>query len=543
MKIIIKLILILLFISCGSGLEKWKSYNESEEILKNSSSENQKLRYKRIQSISTDKNKLINGLENEIENFIKTKYDILKLKIVEKSIPEIQLSIINKDFSYYDLTLFYISRIYLIEFNKNTFLNSIISINKNVLDEAKLKDIQGNSDIYSIFGIPILLKDNIGFESLPTTAGAHSLQKNYTKDAYIVKKLKEKGALILGKTNLSEWANYFCSGCPNGYTALGGQTLNPYGRKKIDTGGSSSGSGAATTSNLTAVSLGSETSGSILSPSSASSLVGMKPTIGNVSRSGIIPISSTLDTAGPMTKNIIDNIIVYNAINEFDSNDSYSQENLDIQINDVLNLNPSAQKIGYYSNFYKNDIMYKNAIDFLIEKGIEMIEISAPKVDLSGFVKILDEDMRVDLKKYFMKYGNEDLEVNDIKSIIEYNNLDSIERSPYGQGIFKKIINDTMSKKDFLKLKSRLMVEGNKFYNIPMDEYKLDAVLSVNNYHAGYAAVAHNPALTVPMGLRDNNEPAGLTFIGKSDSEQVLYELGYYFEFNFSGRIPPGNSN
>ena len=543
MKIIIKLILILLFISCGSGLEKWKSYNESEEILKNSSSENQKLRYKRIQSISTDKNKLINGLEYEIENFIKTKYDILKLKIVEKSIPEIQLSIINKDFSYYDLTLFYISRIYLIEFNKNTFLNSIISINKNVLDEAKLKDIQGNSDIYSIFGIPILLKDNIGFESLPTTAGAHSLQKNYTKDAYIVKKLKEKGALILGKTNLSEWANYFCSGCPNGYTALGGQTLNPYGRKKIDTGGSSSGSGAATTSNLTAVSLGSETSGSILSPSSASSLVGMKPTIGNVSRSGIIPISSTLDTAGPMTKNIIDNIIVYNAINEFDSNDSYSQENLDIQINDVLNLNPSAQKIGYYSNFYKNDIMYKNAIDFLIEKGIEMIEISAPKVDLSGFVKILDEDMRVDLKKYFMKYGNKDLEVNDIKSIIEYNNLDSIERSPYGQGIFKKIINDTMSKKDFLKLKSRLMVEGNKFYNIPMDEYKLDAVLSVNNYHAGYAAVAHNPALTVPMGLRDNNEPAGLTFIGKSDSEQVLYELGYYFEFNFSGRIPPGNSN
>ena len=543
MKIIIKLILVLLFISCNSSFEKWKSYDETEEISKNSSSENQKLRYKRIQSISADKNKLINGLENEIENFIKTKYEKLKPKIVEKNIPEIQQSVINKDFSYHDLTLFYISRIYLIEFNKDTYLNSIISINKNILEEAKSKDSQGNSDIYSIFGIPILLKDNIGFESLPTTAGAHSLQNNYTKDAYIVKKLKEKGALILGKTNLSEWANYFCSGCPNGYTAMGGQTLNPYGRKKIDTGGSSSGSGAATTSNLTAVSLGSETSGSILSPSSASSLVGMKPTIGNVSRSGIIPISSTLDTAGPMTKNIIDNIIVYNAINEFDSNDSYSQENLDIQINDVLNFNPSAQKIGYYSNFYKNDIMYKDAIDFLIEKGIEMIEISAPKVDLSGFVKILDEDMRVDLKKYFLKYGNEDLEVNDIKSIIEYNNLDSTERSPYGQGIFKKIINDTMSKKDLLELKSRLMVEGNKFYNIPMDEYKLDAVLSVNNYHAGYAAVAHNPALTVPMGLRDNNEPAGLTFIGKSGSEQVLYELGYYFEFNFSGRIPPENSN
>ena len=183
-----------------------------------------------------------------------------------KKYSEIQQSVINKDFSYHDLTLFYISRIYLIEFNKDTYLNSIISINKIDLDEAKSKDSQGNSDIYSVFGIPILLKDNIGFESLPTTAGAHSLQNNYTKDAYVVEKLKEKGALILGKTNLSEWANYFCSGCPNGYTALGGQTLNPYGRKKIDTGGSSSGSGAATASNLTAVSLGSETSGSILSP-------------------------------------------------------------------------------------------------------------------------------------------------------------------------------------------------------------------------------------------------------------------------------------
>ena len=543
MKIVIKLIIILFLVSCSSKLEKWKSYDESKEISNNSSLENQKLRYKRIQSISTDKNNLIHGLENEIENFIKTKYDKLKSKIVEKTIPEIQQSIINNDFSYHDLTLFYISRIYLIEFNKETYLNSIISINKDVLDEAKLKDSQGNSDIYSVFGIPILLKDNIGFESLPTTAGAHSLQNNYSKDAYIVEKLKEKGALILGKTNLSEWANYFCSGCPNGYTAMGGQTLNPYGRKIIDTGGSSSGSGAATTSNLTAVSLGSETSGSILSPSSASSLVGMKPTIGNVSRSGIIPISSTLDTAGPMTKNIIDNIIVYNAINEFDSDDSYSKENLDIKINDVLNFNPSVQKIGYYSNFYENDIMYKDAIDFLIESNIQMIEISAPKVDLSGFVKILDEDMRVDLKKYFLKYGNEDLKVNDIKSIIEYNNLDSIERSPYGQGIFKKIINDTMSKKDFLELKSRLMVEGNKFYNIPMDEYKLDAVLSVNNYHAGYAAVAHNPALTVPMGLRESNEPAGLTFVGKSNNEQILYELGYYFELNFSGRIPPENSN
>ena len=542
MKIIFRLTLVLFFLSCETGLEKWKSYDQRAEISKNSLNENKKLQYKRIQSISSDKNDLISGYEKEINNFIETKYDKLASKILEKSIPEIQQSIINKEFNYYDLTLFYISRIYLIEFNKSTYLNSIISINRNALDEARVRDKTGNADIYSIFGIPILLKDNIGFEGLATTAGAHSLQNNYTRDAFIIEGLKDKGAIILGKTNLSEWANYFCSGCPNGYTALGGQTLNPYGRMIIDTGGSSSGSGVATTSNLSSVSLGSETSGSILSPSSANSLVGMKPTIGNVSRSGIIPISSTLDTAGPMTKYIIDNIIVYNAINEYDNKDSYSKQNRDIQIKNVINFKPNEIKLGYYSNFYKNDNVYKNAIDFLRQKQIELIEIDAPKVNMAGFAKILDEDMRKDLKDYFLKYGNDDLSVSDIKSIIDYNNLDSIERSPYGQSIFKKIIRDTMPKDDFLKLKLRLMAEGNKFYDIPINKHNLDAVLSINNYHAGYAAAAHNPALTVPMGLRENNEPAGLTFISKSNSEQTLYELGHYFESNFSGRVPPENS-
>ena len=542
MKIIVRLTLVLFFLSCETGLEKWKSYDQRAEISNNSLNENKKLQYKRIQSISSDKNDLISGYEKEINNFIETKYDKLASKILEKSIPEIQQSIIKKEFNYYDLTLFYISRIYLIEFNKNTYLNSIISINRNALDEARVRDKTGNADIYSIFGIPILLKDNIGFEGLATTAGAHSLQNNYTRDAFIIEGLKDKGAIILGKTNLSEWANYFCSGCPNGYTALGGQTLNPYGRMIIDTGGSSSGSGVATTSNLSSVSLGSETSGSILSPSSANSLVGMKPTIGNVSRSGIIPISSTLDTAGPMTKYIIDNIIVYNAINEYDNKDSYSKQNRDIQIKNVINFKPNEIKLGYYSNFYKNDNVYKNAIDFLRQKQIELIEIDAPKVNMAGFAKILDEDMRKDLKDYFLKYGNDDLSVSDIKSIIDYNNLDSIERSPYGQSIFKKIIRDTMPKDDFLKLKLRLMAEGNKFYDIPINKHNLDAVLSINNYHAGYAAAAHNPALTVPMGLRENNEPAGLTFISKSNSEQTLYELGHYFESNFSGRVPPENS-
>ena len=536
------LALTLLLISCNYNLiNKWENYDEIEEIKTNAKSENKRLQFKRIQSISNDKNQLINGFEREIFNFLENEYDLIKELIYEKSIPEIQQSVINGKLTYYKLSLFYLTRIYLIEFDKENYLNSIISINKNILREAKSKDKIKNTNIYSLHGIPILLKDNIGFKGLPTTAGAHSLKNNFTDDASIVKQLKDSGALILGKTNLSEWANYFCYGCPNGYSAMGGQTLHPYGRKILDTGGSSSGSGVSTTSNLAAASLGSETSGSILSPSSANSLVGMKPTIGNVSRAGIVPISSTLDTAGPMTKFVIDNILIYNAINDFDPLDDYSVENYDIRLEEVVDNKLEEYTIGYYKSFYERDTLYKNAIDFLIEEGVELQVIDAPQIRLEGFAKILDEDMRYDLRSYLFFYGNKNIKVEDISSIIKYNEMDSIERAPYGQAIFKKIIQDTMSINDFEDLKFELMNKGNEFFDISMDKHNLDAVLSINNYHAGYAAMAHNPCLTVPMKLRKNNEPSGLTIIGESFEEQKLYEIGYFFEKKYRGRIPPEN--
>ena len=536
------LILILLLVSCNYNLiNKWENYDESDEIKTNAELENKRLQFKRIQSISNDKNQLINGFEREISNFLENEYDLTKELVYEKSIPEIQQRVIDGKLTYFKLSLFYLTRIYLIEFDQESYLNSIISINKNILREAKTKDKIKNNNIYSLHGIPILLKDNIGFKGLPTTAGAHSLKNNFTDDASIVKQLKDSGALILGKTNLSEWANYFCYGCPNGYSAMGGQTLHPYGRKILDTGGSSSGSGVSTTSNLAAASLGSETSGSILSPSSANSLVGMKPTVGNVSRAGVVPISSTLDTAGPMTKFVIDNILIYNAINDFDPLDDYSVENYDIRLEEVVDNKLEEYTIGYYKSFYERDSLYKNAIDFLIEERVKLQVIDAPQIRLEGFAKILDEDMRYDLRSYLFFYGNKNLKVEDISSIIKHNEMDSIERAPYGQGIFKKIIQDTMSINDFENLKFELMTKGNEFFDIPMDKYNLDAVLSINNYHAGYAAMAHNPCLTVPMKLRKNNEPAGLTIIAKSFQEQKLYEIGYFFEKNYMGRIPPKN--
>ncbi len=543
MRTIALIFIMIITISCDeNSLKAWTNFDQSNEIIESSKNENQRLRYKRIQSISNDKNNYINEFENEISKFLKSRYDQIKDLIIEKSIPEIQNSISQKDFSYEELTLFYLSRIYLIEFDKDQFLNSIISINKNVLSEAKLRDRNSESKKYSIYGIPILLKDNVGFDGLPTTAGAFSLKNNITRDSYIVKKLKEKGAIILGKTNLSEWANYFCLGCPNGYSSMGGQTLSPYGRMKIDTGGSSSGSGVATASNLASVSIGSETSGSILSPSSSNSLVGMKPTIGSVSRSGIIPISSTLDTAGPMTKFVIDNIILMNAILGYDGNDSFSYDSNPIDISFVKKSKIENYSLGYYSNYYKNDSLYKENIDLLKSFGAKMIEIKQSNIPLTNFRKLLDEDMRVDLVKYLKDYGNEDLLVSDIKTIINYNSLDSVIRSPYGQGIFRSIIEDTLSFSDFKSLKNELSKNGNKFFDSALDKFNIDAVVSINNYHAAYAAVAHNPCLTVPMGFRNNNQPAGLTFITKSKSEQKLYEIGYSYEQISKKRKAPENS-
>ena len=162
---------------------------------------------------------------------------------------------------------------------------------------------------------------------MPTTAGAIALSKNEnTEDAYIIKRLKEEGAIILGKSNLSEWAYYFCGTCPLGYSATGGQTLNPYGRTIFESGGSSSGSGVAVAANYAVAAVGTETSGSIISPSSQNSVVGLKPTVGLLSRTGIIPISSTLDTPGPMTKNVTDSFILFNSMLGYDASDPKSIE-------------------------------------------------------------------------------------------------------------------------------------------------------------------------------------------------------------------------
>ncbi|WP_281980162.1 amidase family protein [Tenacibaculum mesophilum] len=529
------LLLTLLFISaCKQKAVKvyFKSYDESSEIEKQQDHEKKRMQFKLLQSHFLDLNKELKPFEKELSRFSEEEYQQLKPLILEKNIPTIQKSITNKKLTYEKLTLFYLYRIRKFESDSTKYLNAIISLNPKVLEEARAKDKESKeANEFSLNGVPILIKDNIDAAVMITTAGAVALQNNSTdKDAFIVKKLREAGALILGKVNLSEWAYFFCEDCPLGYSATGGQTLNPYGRKVFETGGSSSGSGVSVAANYAVAAVGTETAGSITSPSSQNSVVGLKPTIGVLSRSGIVPISSTLDTPGPMTKSVVDNVILFEAMLGKDNEDAASLEIEDFKPKELLNESYTIQgkRIGVLKPIL-TDSIYKASVEKLQEAGAEIIEIIPPEISFDGFITLLNIDMKHDLPKYLSIYGNKNLTVKNIQDVIEFNKKDSIKRAPYGQQLFEGILKDTTTLAQLEVVKGSLSFNGKKFLQ-DLKTLNLDVILSINNYHSGIAAVAQYPTLTVPMGYKNSGEPVSLTFIGKPFTEKELLQLGYMFE-------------
>ena len=468
-------------------LKSFVKYDETIVVKQQQNHQNSRMKFKLFQSKVLDMNEVYKPFNEELATFTEQDFQTLKPLILEQDIPSLQKSVKDGKLSYEKLTLFYLYRIRKFESDSTLSLNSIIALNPNVLKEAKEKDKQ-KKDVskFSIYGIPILLKDNINTKEMATTAGAIALQRNFTKNnAFIVEKLIENGALILGKVNLSEWAYFFCSGCPLGYSAIGGQTLNPYGRGEFETGGSSAGSGVTVAANFAVAAVGTETSGSITSPSSLNSVVGLKPTIGVLSRTGIVPISSTLDTPGPMTKNVIDNAILMNAMRGFDKNDAASMK-------------------------------------------------------LDGFITLLNIDMKHDLPTYLANNADKLLDIKNVKSVVEFNKKDTLLRAPYGQQLFEGIVKDTTTLEQLEVIKANLKSEGEKFL-ASLTSQNLDVILSINNYHSGVAAVAKHPTLTVPMGYKKSGEPISLTFIGVPFSERKLLEIGFAFEQLTKARKTPKN--
>ncbi|WP_027395524.1 amidase family protein [Aquimarina latercula] len=540
-KVLYFLISVLIFISCKKEKEKsqkelqpkviWESYDESEDLKATLDLEQSRMHLKLVNSKVLDKNKIWKSLESELDYFSEEDYNTLKPLILEKDIPSLQTSIKQGELTYEKLVLFYLYRIRKYESDNSLSLNALISLNPKVVEQARVLDKVDKNiiDINSVFGMPIILKDNIGANNMYTTAGAIALQKNKTKNAFITKRLLDHNALILGKANLSEWAYFLCIGCPVGYSAIGGQTLNPYGRMVFESGGSSSGSGAVVAANFCVAAIGTETSGSILSPSSQNSVVGLKPTIGVFSRSGIVPISSTLDTPGPMTKSVIDNAILYNAFLGKDTSDSASVQVKTVSLSEITNTNLVGKKFGVLKAYLK-DSLYAGAVKNIKNSGAEIFELEPKNTDLPGFLTILNIDMKHDLPQYIANYASDSIAIKTIEDIITFNQQDSLIRMPYGQALLEGIMSDSTTTKELKTIKENLKSVSRNYFDTHLDKHNLDAILSINNYHAGYAAVAKYPAVTVPMGYTDKGEPKSLTFIAKSFSENKLLALAFAYE-------------
>lgn len=501
--------------------------------------------FKVLDSKNLTKAEIWAEINPQMEGFTEADYTRLKPLILEKDIMFLQEQIAKEKLTYLELTAFYLYRMRKFDRENKLSLNSVISINPNVLKEAQNLDDRQEWDVHPIYGMPILLKDNINASDMATTAGAVALKDNVTDDAFIVKKLKSKGALILGKANLSEWAYFFCGECPSGYSAIGGQTLNPYGRRTIDTGGSSSGSGVAASANFAAATIGSETAGSILSPASQNSVVGLKPTIGLVSRSGIVPISSTLDTAGPITRTVTDNAIVLDAIYGEDKSDSKSIYVLwepGFYAKDLKNASIRGKRFGTPKRLLE-DTLYVKALDVLRQQGAEIVEIDEEQLGLPNFINLLNLDMKKDLPAYVDAHANKNISIRTVSDVIEFNLKDSIKTMPYGQSLFKGIVADKGNFEYLARIKDTLSRNGKQYFNLPMQKHNLDGFLSINNYHAAFAAVAEYPAITVPMGYTNKGVPKGLTFIAKRLQEKQLLEWAYVYEQASIARVAPKKYN
>ncbi|WP_353894154.1 amidase family protein [Proteinivorax hydrogeniformans] len=476
-------------------------------------------------------------------------------KVLEQSIMELQAAMESGKTTAKEIVMIYLKRIFLYD-QSGPNINSIGELNPNAIFEAESldKERQKKGPRSLMHGIPVVIKDNIDTAGkMRTSAGTLALKDNYpAEDAFLVKKLKQAGAIILGKANLTEFANFMSSEMPNGYSSLGGQVLNPYGLGTIDVGGSSSGSGAAVAANLACAAIGTETSGSILSPSSQNSLVGIKPTVGMVSRSGIIPISHTQDTAGPMAKSVADAVTILSVIMGTDEMDAATQTI------------PPGVGVDFLSFFKKDGL--KNAkigvcrefYQHLNEEKLKILETAIK--DIQGCKAVIIDNLKMpspqkplgyDTLFYEFKHGINaylsgtkptQVPVRTLKDVIKFNEENKEIALKYGQNHLEmsENTNGTLNQSKYLIELIRDQHYSQKGgIDAVIEEHKLDALLFPSNYGAQLPAKAGYPSITVPGGYTKDGEPMGVTFTGKAFTEHRLVELAYSFEQATKHRVLP----
>lgn len=464
--------------------------------------------------------------------------------LIDTTITDIQAKLEQGEITSYELVLMYLYRIE--KFDKQgPKLNSILEINPDALSIAASLDVERRTKgpRSLLHGIPVILKDNIDTcDKMHTSAGSLVLKDSYARrDAYVTRLLREAGAIILGKANMTEWANFMTYNMPNGYSSRGGQVLNPYGPGRFDVGGSSSGSAVAVSANLSTVALGTETSGSILSPASQNSCVGLKPTIGLISRCGVIPISHTQDTVGPITRCVTDAAILMNYLVKPDIDDPVTLTNPNESLNYLnyldrdglkgVRLGICRKKYFDYLNEEKRHIMDK-AIKVIEELGGITKDVVIPSLNANWNINVLLYEFKNGIN-YYLSTIDPSLGVRTLQDVIRINEENQETHLKYGQTILIEAeqTSGTLTDPEYLNsLQHDIYYAKEQGIDKLLKEENLDVLVFPNNYGAAIPAKAGYPSITVPAGYTSEGEPVGITFTGPAFSEPLLFRVAYAFE-------------
>lgn len=485
----------------------------------------------------------------------------------EKSIAELQADLAAGKTTSEELVAAYLDRIEEID-RAGVTLRSVLSLNPNAAEDARKLDAERKAGKVrgALHGVPILVKDNIETaDPIATTAGSLALRDNVVgRDAPLIARLRAAGAVILGKTNLSEWANIRSSHSVSGWSAVGGLTRNPYALDR-NACGSSSGSGAAAAAGLAAAAIGTETDGSITCPASINGLVGIKPTVGLVSRTHVVPISHTQDTAGPMTRSVADTALLLAVMAGSDPADPATKDADKRKSDYTTALDPSALKgkrIGVLS-FLKGyhdatDQAFARALDEMKAAGATLVAIEKfkhlDKINEDELPVLLYE-LKADLNKYLASTPPS-VKTRTLEDVIAFNTATPAELALFGQDLFIEAQKTPgLSDAKYLKAAANAKrLAGREGIDRMLKKHRLDALVAptggpawtidvvTGDHFLGAAstlpAVAGYPHVTVPMGDA-SGLPVGLSFIGEAWSEAKLLALAYAYEQRTKARKPP----
>ncbi|MBN2780421.1 MAG: amidase [Candidatus Marinimicrobia bacterium] len=447
-------------------------------------------------------------------------------------------------------------------------IRALITVNPDAIRIAKVLDREMKEGRIRgpLHGIPVVLKDNIDTQDrMPATAGSRALKDSYPlQDSFVASQLREAGAVILGKANLSEWANFRGELSSSGWSGVGGQTKNPYALRRNPCG-SSSGSAAAVSANLTMLAIGTETNGSIVCPAHANGIVGIKPTVGLISRSGIIPISRTQDTAGPMARTVRDAAICLGVLTAVDPQDEKTQQAGRRAHTDYTQFlkreGLQGKRIGYYTAFrginFKVDALMDSAVAFMKTQGATVIEVDdilAEGTEDRSFEVMLFE-YKEGLNDYFSSLGPK-APVKDLADLIAFNRVDPVELEFYNQKYLEMAQEKDGLDSETYREALRSMLEGSREQGIDrvMNEHELDALIAPTGTPAWFtdpvngdsfqfgssssAAISGYPNITVPMGFI-GELPVGISIFGRAWSEPVLLEIAFAYEQGTQHRRAP----